>query len=113
MPDYPFSAVYDRRASGSERDILLTLPAPYDESYVYRVHKGDRTLCSPEADIKTENSVGELGISISDQGDDVIVIRTLKLYKPEISVEEYPDYLELMRVWGDHNHTCLLMKQSM
>lgn len=113
LPDYPFSAVYDRRASGSERDILLTLPAPYDESYVYRVHKGDRTLCSPETDIKTENSVGELGISISDQGDDVIVIRTLKLYKPEISVEEYPDFLELMRVWGDHNHTCLLMKQSM
>lgn len=110
LPDCPFSVVQDPLTSGSRRNIMLTLLAVCDESYTYRIHLGDRTLCTPEKEVTAENSAGRLEISVRMDGGDAVAERVLRLSKPQISPGEYADYLELMRIWSDHNHTSVLVK---
>lgn len=110
LPDYPFSAIYDPWAAGSKRNIMLTLPAAYDESYTYRINLGKRTLSTPAVDLEIDNSVGHLEIAVRTEGDDAFVTRVLKLSKSQILPDEYADYLELMRAWSDHNYTRVLVK---
>ena len=110
LPDYPFSAVHHTGISESDRDILLTLPAAFDETYMYQVHLGGKTLCTPVTDLKLNNSVGSIEISIHPESDGASVKRTLKLSKSQITPKEYPAYVELMKVWGDQNYTQLIVK---
>ena len=110
LPDYPFSAVHHTGISENDRDILLTLPAAFDETYTYQVHLGGKTLCTPATDLKLDNSVGSVEINIHAEGDGANVKRTLKLNKSRINPKEYPAYTELMKAWGDLNYTRLLVK---
>ena len=43
LPDFPFSAAHSNWAAGTGRDILLTLPVAYDESYEYHIALGGKT----------------------------------------------------------------------
>lgn len=110
LPDYPFSAVHHTSISESDRDILLTLPAAFDETYTYQVHLGGKTLCTPATDLKLDNPAGSVEISIHAEADGANVKRTLKLNKSRITPKEYPAYTELMKAWGDPNYTQLLVK---
>ena len=111
LPDCPFGAAHDTWLyGGSARDITLTLPAAYDESYTYRIVLGDKTLCTPETALEIDNGAGSLEISVKEEDGCAVVTRTLKLSGPQISPDVYPDYLELMRAWSDHNHTSVLLK---
>lgn len=110
LPDFPFSAVHNTWMTGSERDIELTLPMAYDETYIYKVHLGGKILCTPVTDLKLNNSVGKVEITVHPESDGAIVKRVLKLKKTQISPKEYPAYLELIRTWIDENHTQLLVR---
>lgn len=111
LPDCPFGAAHDTWLyGGSARDITLTLPAAYDESYTYRISLGDKTLCTPETAMEISNDAGFLEISVKEEDGCAVVTRTLKLSGPQISPDVYPDYLELMRAWSDHNRTSVLLK---
>lgn len=110
LPDYPFSATHENWASGSERDILLSLFAANDETYTYRIHLGGKTLCTPATDLKISNSAGSVEISVQPESDGATVKRSMKLSKSQFTPKEYPDYVKLMQAWGDMNHTQLLVK---
>lgn len=111
LPDYEFSAANScDYVSGSKRDILLTLPVLYDESYTYSIDLGDKELCTPTADKTVKNNVGSAEIRISKNGNNATVVRNLKLSKSQITPDEYPAYLDLMKTWADANYTQLLVK---
>ena len=59
---------------------------------------------------RTSNDAGFLEISVKEEDSCAVVTRTLKLSGPQISPDVYPDYLELMRAWADHNRTSVLLK---
>lgn len=110
LPDFPFSAAHSNWSAGTGRDILLTLPVAYDESYEYHIALGGKTLCTPAANVKRSNAIGSVEISIRPEADGATVSRTLKFAKTQIQPKEYAAYLDLMRTWGDKNYRQLLIK---
>lgn len=110
LPDFPFSAAHSNWAAGTGRDILLTLPVAYDESYEYHIALGGKTLCTPATNVKRSNAIGSVEISIRPEADGATVKRTLKFAKTQIQPKEYAAYLDLMRTWGDKNYMQVLVK---
>ncbi|MCP9612287.1 DUF3857 domain-containing protein [Coprobacter tertius] len=97
----------------SSRNVNLLLPRLCDEQYTYTITLPDTLInCSPNMEKKLNNRIGDLFISIKQNGQTINITRSLKLKKQLITPQEYSDFRQLMMEWNDTNTNNLLIKTN-
>jgi hypothetical protein len=105
MRQYQLEGMSDTRAEP------LLLPVDIDEEYEYTINLPDGwELFSPETDLEIENGAGTLEISIQHKKGRIMIEKDIEI-KRDISVADYPGFLELVRTWSDERHNRLVLGQ--
>lgn len=96
----------------SKRHSNLLLPTLVNEEYNYTLALPDNLqLCTPEKEIKIDNAVGSLTLSLKQDGSVFHIRRTLQLHKKLITPTDYPAFRQLMTEWGDKAAREMLVKK--
>lgn len=112
LPDVSSSLSYaPYRNYNSKRSTGLLLPYLSDESFEYTIHLPENIrLTTPESLKSINNQVGNMAVSIKQEGQIVKVARVLTLNKQLITPNDYTAFRNLMIEWGDVNNRQILFK---
>lgn len=96
-------------ARNTTRPVNLLLRYLPDETYTCIVKPSDgmKPVVLP-TNKKIENSIGTIEISVEKTGENIKIVRRLKLKKQLITPAEYPTYYRLMSEWMDAGDSVLL-----
>lgn len=95
----------------SQRKSNLLLQDLVDESFIYSIQvPTGMTLATPVCEKSIDNPVGNMTISIENDGPKIKVIRKLKIKKQLIRPADYDNFRQLMVEYTATNGKCLLFK---
>jgi hypothetical protein len=70
------------------------------------------TSAMPAVNISKKNSCGEITIKIEAKGNKIELLRSMTLTKQHISVTDYPQFLELWRLWQEPNSKTIVINKA-
>ncbi len=95
----------------SGRVANLLLPRKIDETLTCTMTLPEGTaLCSPQGTREKVNGAGAWRMTVTVEGNQVTVVRSLKLDKQLITPDCYADYRSLVAEWEDSGNATLLLK---
>ncbi len=95
-----------------ERETPLKLPQGIDVEYSYTITLPEGwKMVTPEADIEIKNEIGTVEINISQKKNKLVIDKEIKV-QPDISVQQYPDLLKLVRTWVDERYNKLVLEEG-
>jgi hypothetical protein len=96
-----------------KRNTPLEIPMLINESYTYKVTlPRGMTLVTPATELYVNpGKVGQLRIMISQQGDVLLVSRTLTLDSMVIEPENYDAFRNLMNTWNEKKYREIVLKR--
>lgn len=95
-----------------QRGTPVKLPFPLIDATQLTLTLPDKMeLVSSEAQIQKQNGVGSLVIQISKEGKNVLITRRIEFNKHYVTVQEYPQFLELWRLWQSATYRELVFKK--
>lgn len=103
LPDVSNSLSYaPYRNYNSKRSTSLLLPYLPHETFEYTIYlPQNMRLATPESVKSINNEVGNMAVSIKQEGQIVKVARVLTLYRQLITPNDYTAFRNLMVEWGD------------
>jgi hypothetical protein len=97
----------------SIRETPLEIPVLIMESYTYKVKLPEgMKLVTPSTDVLINpDKVGEIKIQIKQQGNELLVTRSLKLNEPIIERGNYASFRDLMNIWNEKKYREIILKK--
>jgi hypothetical protein len=97
----------------TERQAPIKLKELIHEQYHYMIKLPDAyNLVSPAVDIKVDNAIGKLAISLRQDGNVVYVTREIKIYQDLIQYKEFDIFNELWNAWMNPNLKEIILKKD-
>ena len=107
-------AAFDFETLPQERKSTLKIPVSGDavsESYAYTVLLPEGWSPAAKAsENKTENALGKVCFSVKQDGQKLVVVKTLELKKTTIAAEAYPEFRALMTSWFEAANNRLIIR---
>jgi hypothetical protein len=96
----------------TERNTPVEIPYPVDEQYsiIYKIPDNIK-LVNPLDSIGLKNNFGEMTLSITQNGNVIIVKRTLRITEQIIPVAEYKAFKQMMDLWNESKYRELVLKK--
>lgn len=112
LPDVSQSIAYAPYGTyNSKRSTSLLFPYLTHESFEYTIQlPGNIQLATPESLKLIDNQVGNMAVSIKQEGQIIKVIRMLSINEQLITAKDYTAFRNLMIEWADKNNRQLLFK---
>lgn len=97
----------------TKRRTPIEIPMPIQETYTYKVTLPEgMTLVTPKTElVLNPDNVGQMSILISQQGNEVLVTRSLKLNDLVIQPENYDLFRNLMNIWNEKKYREIVLKK--
>jgi hypothetical protein len=95
------------------RGTPLEIPILIYESYSYKINLPEGTkLVTPETElIINPEKVGTLKILIKQQGNDLLVTRSLRLNESVIEQKNYTEFRNLMNIWNEKKYREIILRK--
>jgi len=95
-----------------QRNTPFQLPSKIEENYSYSIElPKNATVISSGFSADVSNNVGRVKITITQTDNMLLFERSLKLLKEQISVEEYPAFVELIKLWNNKKYKEIVIKK--
>lgn len=92
----------------------LEIPITVNESYDVMIAIPDgMTLLSAPVSLTMNNEFGSLAVSVSMEGNQLHVVRNIKLEKSEIPVEKYDAFRSLINAWNSKKCREVVLKKAL
>ena len=95
-----------------ERSSAFVIPYKVNESYEYTIKLDGVQSLSKNVSKRVKNSVGSVAVSIVNEGDNIVVKRSISLNMDVIPADKYKEFLEIMRLWGNGNLRNIVVKKQ-
>lgn len=114
LPKQPYTVPFLRNiCTESHRATLLSLPYAPEERYNYTIEIPDTLVCLTKNRKETiENRAGKMTFSIKQEGNRLIVEKSLHIYEKEITPKLYADFRELVINWECQEFQTLLFTKN-
>ena len=114
IPEYKFGfAKWHIPNLPKQRNTPFKIPYPLEENYNFSIELPKNAIVISagfRADVS--NRVGRVKITISQTENLLLLERSIKINKDQISVDEYPDFVELVKLWNNKKHKEIVMKKD-
>lgn len=110
----PVSGSVDRwgkRSLSKERHASFALPYKVNETYEYTVSLDGIKSLTKNVNKSIKNSVGSVNISIVNNGDSIVVKRSIVLNVAVVPAGKYSELLQIMNLWNNPNYRKIVAQQ--
>jgi hypothetical protein len=103
-------AQHNLAGMSDNRETPLKLPVDIDEEYSFTIQlKEGWQMITPANKIKIENEAGMLEIEVTQKKDKLVIGKSIRVDR-DISIQQYPDLLDLVRTWSDERYNRLMLE---
>jgi hypothetical protein len=95
------------------RNTPLEIPALINECYSYKIKLPEgMKLVTPATELSLHQvKVGELKIRIKQEGDNLLITRSLKLNEPVIEPVNYGTFRDLINIWNEKKYREIILRK--
>jgi hypothetical protein len=102
---------WGKRSLSKERHASFALPYKVNETYEYTVSLDGIKSLTKNVNKSIKNSVGSVNISIVNNGDSIVVKRSIALNVAVVPAGKYSELLQIMNLWNNPNYRKIVAQQ--